>query len=304
MHTIDITGYKTVQYASCIEELSHDEFIYMMKLLLMQQKGEITIEHFRFMLTLKLLNIRKTVTYYMMPAAERELVHDNMNRLVETIDSFYEHTEEDGKLVKKLSLNWIKQMMPTIGNLVGPADALTNCTIYEYKEAFTRYTDYLKNKDTETLVTLIAILYRPRKFCYGIRKLLSWNSMEERQSFTEKTGPERLARRAGRVNHLPEHIKTAVLLWFGNCIEYIVSGKPTIDGIEIDFSLLFSKNKDDSGPSGIGLTGIIYSLAESSVFGNAEKTSNTNLYDILVRLYQLKTDYDAMVAKSKKNDKD
>ena len=97
-----------------------------------------------------------------------------------------------------------------------------------------------------------------------------------------------------------------MLLWFGNCVDFIATGRPTIDGIEMDFSILFSKKTDsDNTPAGIGLTGVIYSLAESSVFGNAEQTGNTNLYDVLVRLYQLKLELDALKDKNNKhNDKD
>lgn len=301
MHTIDISGYKTVKYASCIEELSTEEFIYMMKLYTMQQAGQIDIAYFRFMLTMKLLNIRKTAKYYNMPDLVREIVHDNINRMVDTIDSFYEDAEEDGKLIKKLKLTWIKQMIPSVGKLVGPADALTNCSIFEYKEAMNHYLDFVKTQDEESLHYMIAVLYRPRKMFYKIRKFFAFNTIEERQSFTPKTNAGRLERRARNVSYLPHHIKTAIFIWFGNCIEYIVTGKPVIDGIEIDFSLLFAKPKEDTGPAGIGMTGIIYSLAESSVFGNADETSNTNIYDIMVRLYQLKTDHDAMIAKSRKS---
>lgn len=300
MNTIDITGYKTVEYASCIEELSTEEFIYMMKLYTMQQAGEIDIAYFRFMLTMKLLDIRKTVKYYNLPADKREIIHDNINRMVDTIDSFYEDAEEEGKLVKKLKLNWIKQMLPEVGGLVGPLDALTNCSLFEYKEAVNHYLDYVKNHDNESLHFMIAVLYRPRKWFYRIRKLIAFNTIEERQAFTPKTNIDKLERRAKNVSYLPHHVKIAIFLWFANCIEYIVTGKPVIDGIEIDFSLLFAKPKEDTDPAGIGMTGIIYSLAESSVFGNADQTSNTNLYDILVRLYQLKTDHDAMIAKSRK----
>jgi len=272
----------------------------------MQQQGEIDIDYFRFMLTVKLLNIKKTVKYYTMNDQNRELVNDNINRLIETIDSFYEHAEEDGKLVKKLNLKWIKQMLPTIGNLIGPADALTNCTMYEYKEALLHYTQYIAYNMEQDLNQLIATLYRPSVRFYTIRKWFGQILSDPRRPFNTKTDSSKLMLRAAGIHNLPKHIKLAVLIWFGNCVDFITSGKPTIDGIEMDFSILFSKKTDsDNAPAGIGLTGIIYSLAESSVFGNAEQTGNTNLYDVLVRLYQLKLDHDAMIAKSKKQyDKD
>ncbi len=302
MHKVDIAGYKTVEYASCIEELSTAEFMFMMKLLVMQQAGEITIEYFRFMLTMKLLNIKKTVKYYNMPEDKRELVHDNINRLVETIDSFYEYEEENGKLVKKLNLKWIKQMVPRIGRLVGPQDALTNCTFYEYKEAYGRYMQYVDTQDAELIDELIAILYRPRILAYGLRSRLARTLVDERESFTPRSNPKKLAERIKMVKDQPMHVKTAVFTWFTNCVEYLRTGCPVIDGKEINLALLFTQAKEgDKEQAGIGLTGVIYSLAESGVFGNVTETGNTNLYDILVRLYQVKTDFDAMKAKTPKS---
>jgi len=304
MHTLEITGYKTVHYASGIEELSRDEFIYFMQLYFQQQSGLITIDDFRRLLAFKLLRIKKTAKYFTMSDADRMIVHDHINRIVKTLDSFYEYADNNGSLVQILVMSWIQQMLPAIGKLVGPDHALTNCTIFEYKEAFTQMNEYRKTRNDENLNRLIAILYRPRKKFYRIRNRFSAQRLNERIEFTEKTNPAILERRIETVKRIPSHIKLAIFLWFENCVEYIVTGHPTIDGIELDFSVLFSKNTDETGPSGIGLTGIIYSLAESSVFGTADQTSNTNLYDVLVRLYQLKTDYDAMIAKSRKNDKD
>lgn len=302
MHNLEITGYKTIQYASCIGELTADEFAYFILLYVKQQNNEITITDFRRLLAYKLLGLKKTVKYYRMSETDRETIHDNLNRIIDTLDSFYEYTEEDNSLVKLLTMNWIQQMMPTIGNLVGPDHALTNCSIFEYKEAYTQYNSFLKYRDEESLNRLVAILYRPRKLLYSIRKRIAWNHIDERQSFTIRTNGLKLSRRVEKVKQLPAHIKTAVFIWFENCVQYIMTGRPTIDGIEMDFSILFSKSSNETEQSGIGLTGIIYSLAESSVFGNSDQTSNTNLYDVLARLYQLKSDYDAMTAKNKKND--
>jgi hypothetical protein len=302
MHTIEIPGIKIkIQYASCIEELQSSEFIYMMQLLIRQKAGEITIQDFRLMLAMKLLDMRKSMKYYNMSERQREQVAENINLIVDSLDSFYENAEEDGKLVKKLNLNWVRQMIPKIGKLNGPADALTNLTFYEYKEAYNQYTAYLKSQFEGDLDYLIAILYRPRPFAYRIRKAMAFNEVQERQKHTINSSMSKLNRRAHIIKTLPAHIKTAVFIWFENCVEYIRSGKPIIDGNVIDFGILFNSKVDDSAPAGIGFTGVIYSLAESGVFGNVSDTGNANLYDVLIRLYQLKTDYDSMIAKSKKS---
>jgi len=304
MHTVDFGGKQSVKFASCIEEMSQAEFEYFIKLLLQQQSGSISIDDFRRLLTIKLLNIRKTVAYYKMSRELQQIIHDHIRMITDTLDSFYEYEELDGKLIHSLQLNWIVQKLPKIGNLYGPADALTNCTFFEYKEAFAQYLLYTKYRDNDHMNRLIAILYRPRPMAYRLRNLIGSNQVPDREPFTSNTSDQKLYNRMIIVRRWPDHIKTAILLWFGNCVEYLRTGKPVVDGTEIDFSILYPKSNDENtGPSGIGLTGIAYSLAESGVFGDVNKTANQNLYDILIRLYQLQLEYNAMKAKSKQNDK-
>jgi hypothetical protein len=95
---------------------------------------------------------------------------------------------------------------------------------------------------------------------------------------------------------LPLHIKTGIFLWFSSCVNYLREGKPLIDGNEIDLSILYKGGDENSSP-GIGLTGLLFSLAENKVFGDLFETSNTGLYDIMARLYQLKQDYDSQMKK-------
>lgn len=304
MHSVDFGGKQTVNYASCIEEMSQLEFEYFMLLYAQQQSDIITIEDFRKMLTFKLLDIRKTAKYYNMPQLLRDIIHDHVNRVVETIDSFYIHEAVDGKLVHRLDLSWIKQMLPVIDGLHGPADALTSCTFFEHKEAFSRYCSYLDTQDEDMLNEMIAILYRPRPFAYRLRRFLSKYDVPERTIFNSKTNSAKLAKRKAKVSKWPDHIKLGISQWYSNCLQFLRSGTPVIDGVEIDFSILFPKNTDENtGPAGIGLMGIIFSLAETHVFGDSEKTGNSNLYDVLARLYQLQLEYNAMKAKEKQNDK-
>jgi hypothetical protein len=73
------------------------------------------------------------------------------------------------------------------------------------------------------------------------------------------------------------------------------------NGIEIDgnkcmFSRIFRKGKGEgrSEGEGIGLTGVLMSLAESGVFGNIKETADANVWDVLTRLYQLELQSEEM----------
>ena len=301
MHTVSFSDNKKVNYASCIEEMSQLEFEHMMMLYSRQQSGEISITDFRYQLMIKVLDIRKTARYYNMTKQQREQIHYNINLLVDTLDSFYVQEVIDGNTVNRLNLNWVKQMIPEYAGYYGPADALTNCTFYEHKEAFSAYCSYLDTNDEDKLDEMIAILYRPHPQFFRLRRYFSKFDVPERESFSAKTNSLSLARRQRKVKRWPAHIKFAISQWYSNCLEYLRSGKPVIDGIEIDFSILFPQKTESTGPAGIGLMGIVFSLAETNVFGDAEKTGNSNLFDVLVRLYQLQLEYKAI--KAKQNDK-
>lgn len=78
-----------------------------------------------------------------------------------------------------------------------------------------------------------------------------------------------------------------------------------IDGVPCFFSLVFNKVKDthdDFGEddNGVGLTGVLMALAESGVFGKIDETANADVWDILVRLYQLELQSREMDRKFKK----
>ena len=87
-------------------------------------------------------------------------------------------------------------------------------------------------------------------------------------------------------------------MWFNACIRFLREGKPVIDGNEIDLGLLY-QGSEAGTVAGIGMQGILFSLSESNVFGDIDKTSNSNLYDVMARLYQLKADYENEKSKAK-----
>ena len=298
MHNIYLPSVnRTYVFASCLEELSPKDVIRFFELLYMEQTNQIDIDDFRRMLLFDLLKIKKTVKYYNLPDEHRLVIHDQIDNITKVLDSFYEWKEDEGQLVQELNLKFIKNLIPRIGKYVGPADAITNISYFEYKEALCHFLEYSRTKNDEDLCIMMAVLYRPRKKFFRIRQLISGKEINERIEFNSKSSTEKLMRRAANMRKVNHAIKSAVYIWFNNCINNIMNGKFNIDGHEIEFSVLFKGNGEDTGPSGIGLTGIVYSLAESAVFGNADETYNTNLYDVLARLYQLKIEHDKISKK-------
>jgi len=58
-----------------------------------------------------------------------------------------------------------------------------------------------------------------------------------------------------------------------------------VGGVSVNIAQLFKPSKKKA--KGVGPVGIIWDLAESNVFGNADETGKKNVYDILVRMVQL-----------------
>jgi hypothetical protein len=299
MHTVEIKG-EITSFASSLEELSKADYIYLLTLVAMEKSGEITVDEFLTFFTVRLLHIKRTVKYILMSDEKKAIIHDHIRMLAEMLDSFFIAKLEDGIEKKVLQLETIKNLIPDYRGLIGPADALTNCNFFEYKEAYNHYLLYTKDNQISELDALIAILYRPKVSFRAIRNLYPKFDGRSRISFTTDSNPLLLVNRTKKVSKWPYAVKFGIFLWFSSCVKFLREGKPVIDGIEIDLSILYSK-EIEVGPSGIGLTGLLYSLAESKVFGNINETANANLFDVMARLYQVKAEYDRQILRMKKS---
>ena len=299
MHTVEINN-KSILFASKLDELSQSEYLYLLELVLQQQEQNLSMDEFRTLFVCRLLRIRKTARYYLRSDEHKFLIHENILALGATIDSFFETTIIEGVEKKILKLDTFKNLIPSYDGLIGPADALTNCTFFVYKEAFNYFLSYTTDHNIADLHRLIATLYRPRiSYQYFRKHQVKWDGSYQ-QPYTPDSNPEIFNKRVAQVANWPTHVKSGIELYFSACVEYIRTGRPVVDGIEMDMSIMYS-GKTEPGPSGIGITGLLFSLAESKVFGSIYETANTNLYDVLVRLYQLKLDYDYQMSKYKKS---
>lgn len=88
--------------------------------------------------------------------------------------------------------------------------------------------------------------------------------------------------------------------------QYIIGGQITIMGNEIDLSIIYQElpehQQEKSEIPGIGMYSVLYDLAESGVFGNYEGVRQTNMWMVLVRLYELKKKEIDQINREKKNE--
>ena len=299
MHTIQVPGEKEIhQVPSCLEEMNESQFITFVDLLLKFQQDLITIEQFKIRLVIKLADIRYTLPYYLLSNERKEACNAELYRLSDLVDSFFTEEIREDKTVFVLKLSFIKQFIPCIlHKYYGPADGLQDCTFCEYRQAYAFYKSYLNSKQQDDLNHLIAVLYRPKRKFLCLRKRLPGYNGQLRTLFTAKSNPRFLETRAKQIGKLPMAVRYGIFLFFAGCNEYLATGEVEIEGNKIDLSLLYKKSSSDAPDSGVGLIGLLYSLAETKVFGSIDDTDNQNIYDIMVRLYQVMKQFEAMKPK-------
>lgn len=296
MHTIeipDIGFFKEIPES--FSEMSQDDFLLFVRLYLRFAVGEIDYHRLRTEMVYQFLGMRHVRwRYELLDDVDREQVHANIFRVAELLGFFFIEEKRDGKIHLRINLSWTKNFLPSYrpgftaipgGIYKGPADTLADLTWIEYKDAHVSAFEYLKNGNEFDLNRLCAVLYR--------RPLLPFLPKP-------KYNPDKLDHRIPRVASWPHYIKYAILLNFLSCEHYIRTGTFNIDGNEITFGILYQESDEDTISSDTGLTGVLYNLAESHVFGTVKETANQSFFDVMFRLYQLRRDHLAMKANLEK----
>jgi len=205
----------------------------------------------------------------------------NESVLADTVNFFFtvEEVEEKGQKNERYELNptGIVNHFPIIRHRLrtykGPGDFLAGFSFVQFKDALMCTQKYLETREEEWLTRLVATCY------------------------TEKGQPYKMAdvdQRAKRLEKLNRGIKFMTFCYVSGCMHNLKTDGGG-EGIEIDgnlcrFSLLFKKEEYSGVDDGIGLLGVLMTLAESGVFGDIKATAETDVWDVLARLYQLKVD--------------
>lgn len=210
----------------------------------------------------------------------------NESRLADSVDFLFSHnTQKDPKDPDKVTqtvsidpmfcTNLIPRVKTFWHTYYGPMDLLQDLTIFEFKEASWRVGKYAQTQNDTYLDEIFVILYR-----------LDRHKNKERNLEKELKHGVKMAKK------IDIGTKFMVYLFFLGCMNYIKTQPIEIDGSEVDFSCLFPKapkgeSSDKSPGDNTGMTGILFTMAESGVFGNMEQTSRVSMWDVFLRLYQI-----------------
>lgn len=268
MHIIEIPSLKRALYIpEDLSECNPKQYIDMSSLILAYHTGQRTYEDIKVQALYRLLEMK--------PINQKEADQEKdakVTLLADLIDSFRE--EVDGENLIKLY--FVKNPMPKLKGFFldyyGPEDEFNDVTFGEYLDALDAYIDFNQTGEFVYLHQLLAIFYR-KKF---LKK--------------EAYNPQTVSKRAEFFRHQPPGVLYGFYLYFASMQKYIASAKLFISGNEIDLSVLFDEpriKQAESKLKGIGMRSVLYTLAESGVYGNIDKVRDKPLWEILVRLYDI-----------------
>ena len=285
MNTLEIPSLgKRIEYPSTWEECSVEQLKYIFAQAHRLMAGEMELLEFQIRIFYHLTGIERNYKHErkerLMSEDARFTKYDNIFRAARSIDFIF--IEKEGQLV--FEFDCIENLLPSIEVdakvFYGPIQALFNITFAEYRVAYDFYCRYIDEADDIHLNNLCAVLYRPA------------GTEEYTDDIREPFNPHLCVRRSDLFKKVPLEIRSIILAWFSACDNYFKTGQLSIDGREISFAPLFksSGNQSDDTPhedSGeLGLTGVLLTIADSGTFGPVVEVEKTNLYTVLLKLYQ------------------
>ncbi len=297
MHVVEIPDRKIKIYIpEHLGECNATQYISMCELMYNNMIQKIDFEELKILGVYHLLNM---VPSYKIEEETQENKMINVSLLANLIESFFEPGEEENqKVIKQYYINNpIYKIIAHAKNYYGPSDEFNNVKFGEYVDALSHFADFHETKETKYLYSLIATFYREEKI--PSKKIKNY-SKDIREPYNSE-----------RVDELAKAFETQNIgviygfyLLFASFQKYLTTAKLYIQGKEIDLALLFeNSNVVESHVPGIGMKSTLYTIAESGIFGSLKEVRETPLWEILVRMYDIrKRDLD-FIANNKQKQK-
>lgn len=293
MHTIELPDAKIKRYIpSDLSECDLQQYIDMCELIFHFQNDAINYDEFRTHAAYKLMNMKRSKTRNpeLEAVAEADLEkYSNLYMISELIDDFFDIDEKGTKTIKQYyTHNPVPSFKPLWKTYYGPTDSFTDMTFGEYRDGLRLFHDFHATGDMHILTLLASVFYRPKKSFHFIKKRLASYDGNIRERYNSNT----LDERAKELKTAPIGFIYGFYLLFASFQKYLIDAKILWGGQEIDFSILFESSKTEESTTndvpGIGMDSIAFSMAESGTFGTIKDVDNTNFWEIMIRMYDLR----------------
>ena len=240
--------------------------------------------------------VKKTLRYrHGVVAGKKSKADEVAGADVPDVEKPAEEVKESWEILPTFTKNlvpWFRTWRLGWRKFYGPGDFLQGMSFAEYKDALAAAMKYMETHEDEWLDRLTAIMYRRRR--PGLRRIMKQPDFDGRTRVPYN--PVQLERDVKRMRKVNFGIKYMALMYVSGCLWTLKTYEDgiEIDGVKMDFSILFKPSgrngSDQEKGDSVGMIGMMMALAESGVFGNIKDVANTDVWDILVRIYQLELD--------------
>ena len=267
MNQVEIDG-KTYFIPSEWNEMTKKQVLFVSRLF----QGQLTMVDFKLRALFNFLSVR--------PKVIKRIHPEDSYFLCETLDFLF----------KEVSLT--RNLLPTIGTgwrkCVGPSDAMMNCTFGEFTMANSLLDSYSKTREQKYLDEMVAVLYRPKKWFWFIRRSITDNQ-DSRKMFVNRT----LKKRCRSISRLDYEIKYSVFLFFSG----------VLNSLPVLYPYVYQQ-KEDAGSEDNGWASLIISLADGKTDDKSlETVMNSNLYNVLIGLNKKSKEYHEYMSKIESYDR-
>ncbi len=246
-------------------ECNPRQYAMVCRLLFQYHNREISFAQFKVAAVYQLLGMKPN-----QEEVKDDILLANIYDLTLLFESFFIEIEEGKYSIRQ---EFQHNPIPTIplakGRLYGPQDFFRGEQFGAYSDALNIMGLFNQTSDPALLYDLAAILYRPKGKVYDDSKVDIY---------------------AKRLKYTDFGYIYGVFVFLASFQHYLNHAKVTYEGKELDLSILF--NSTETGFSsklpGLGMKGTSYMLAETGILGNLRNVNETDLWEVLFLMYDIK----------------
>jgi hypothetical protein len=272
---------KSISFASELEELTPEQYMFYLDLVLQQMVGQIADpDVIKRKLFAYLTDLRVSWKMKLYPPDVEEAIWSALTDKINLLDSFFDIEEVEGKNVYKMHVKCGVNLLPTWKNYKGPANMLSDITWGQFKICLNALKMIIQAEETRDIKE---IEIHTLDIFRALYKLKTRNS---------------------KLITIPDTVLFHAQTYFSYVYELITTVPIPINGEDIDFSILWKPDKDEKSneEDKSGWLGISFSIAESGVFGDYRDVEEENMYNVLVYLYKQKVNARFEREQSKKSE--
>lgn len=255
---------KSKALPECLEELSPEQYVEYLKLVLLMNSGQISVREMKVQWLSFLLDLRLPYTEY------KKEIFEAIKSQEDVIEGFFT-TEINGELsVVTAKLHTGINLLPQYQGLTGPGDMLNGITFGEFTAVLEIMRQVSQVQEDQGGRLYDGLFGEIAKLLYK--------------------------RKDGKHAGSPDLIFSIHSFLFFSAVWNMIRAEPIeIQGRKIDFRILFgdeeTKGRHSRADDQTGWVGIAFEVAKDNVFGNLQQVNDSPFWEVLLYLYKCKYEF-------------